>query len=361
MAAKRKKHGKKPGYVFYPMYWCMVLLIIGAILLMMRVLWDNMEDYESTMPKYVVQETEKIFTGRDFATIYEYDDLSLCADEGKEAYIAYMERLTDGFEITCREAFSSNPEEKLYQVKFGPNKLGTFTLAKTGEKTEYGYEKWAVKEMKTAVIASTDYYITVPEDSIVFADGHVLDESKIIESGMQFDYSYLPEGYDHIKWCTYGISRCFSIPAFQVMDSAGRMQSFLPNEEGRLTAELNDDTDELRPQMEENVIQAAKYLSMYTSDDCRRDAVLDYVATASKAHQYIRGIDTGWFMPHRDVEFLNMKTDNYLWLDENTFKCDVTYDYKIIYRNAEEIYPTAYTFFYTKIGEEWLIFDFTSA
>ena len=132
MAAKRKKAKK---YIFYPIYWCLTLIAVGAILLMMRVLWDNMEDYESTMPKYVAAEVEKIFTQRDFAALYQHDEaISLCQGESEADYVEYLERLTSGFEIVCKESFSMNPDEKSYQVKFGPNKLAVFTLGKSGEK-----------------------------------------------------------------------------------------------------------------------------------------------------------------------------------------------------------------------------------
>ncbi len=361
MAAKKKKHRKQPGYVFYPMYWCYVLLFIGAIALMMRVLWDNMEDYEGSMPKYVAQEVDQIFLSRDFSTIYDYDDVAICEAEGKQAYIEYMTRLTDGFVMSCREKYSSNPEEKVYQVLFGENKLGTYTLCKSGELTEYGNEKWMLKEIRTNVIESSDYLITVPENSIVYADGQPLDAAFIVESGLNLTDDYLPEGYEFPKWCTYSVARCFRVPEFRVLDSKGREQRALPNSEGRLTVQMNYDDNELRAGVEERIFKVARALSMYTSDDVDRDAIMDYVLPQSKAHTYIRGFDGGWFMPHRDVEFLNMRTDKYMSLDDETFACNVYYDYKVIYRETSELYPTAYTFFFKKDDNgDWMMFDFTT-
>ena len=359
--AKRKKHGKQPGYVFYPMYWCFVLLGVGAIVMMMRVLWDNMEDYEASMPKYVAQEVEKIFTARDFAAMYDYDDVTFCAAEGKEEYIEYMERLTDGYEITCRETFSASSDEKVYQVKFGPNKLATYTLCKSGQESEYGNDLWALKEIRTSVLKATSYLITVPESSLVYADGQLLGADAIVESGLALTEEYRPEGYEAETWCTYSAERCFNVPVFRVVDSKGREQTFMPNEEGRLTAKINYDDSLLKEQVEARVIKTARAFSQFTSDDLSSSTMLNYVREDTNAYRYIRGFDGGWFMPHRGFSYENMRTEKYVQYDENTFSCNVSFDYIIEYRETTEIYPTAYTFFFTKQGDEWMLFDFTMA
>lgn len=360
MATKRKKRAERSGRVFYPLYWSYVLLAVGAIVLMMRVLWDNMGDYEASMPKYVAQDVEKLIQSRDFAAMYDYDDTTEFAAEGRDAYVAYMNDLTEGFDISFKEKYSSNPNEKTYQISFGENKLGTYTLCKSGEKTKYGNELWTLKEIRNSVIQSSDYFITAPEGSTVYADGQALGEESVVESGLELTDDYQPEGYEREKWRTYSTSRCFRVPRFQVIDSAGREQSVLPNEEGRLVAQVNYDDEELKPQVEERVVWSAKMFAMYTSDDRSSSAVLEYVLPDSKVYQYVRGFDGGWFMPHRDVEFLNMRTEHYVKLDENTFCCNVYYDYKVIYRKTTETYPTAYTFYFTKDRNgEWLIFDFS--
>ena len=361
MAAEKKKLRTSSGIIFYPVYWMLVLLGGAVILLMMRVLWDNMEDYEASMPKYVAQEAEKIFTGRDFATIYEYDDVAAFEAEGKDAYIEYMQRLTKDQPITCRETYSANADEKVYKIMVGEEKFGTYTLGKSGEKSLYGNDLWELKGIQTMVIEPSSYMITVPETSKVYADGQLLDSSAIIESGLELTQGYLPDGMEHTKWCTYSISRCFSIPAFSVEDSKGRAQRFMPNEEGRLTAQVNFDDAEIKAAVEERVIKTARAFSQFTSDDLEDHTVMKYIQKESKAHQYIRGFDGGWFMPHRGFDYENMRTERYVIYDEETFSCNVYFDYIIKYRETQEVYPTAYTFFFKKQGDEWRMFDFTMA
>ena len=361
MAAKRKKRRKASGRIFYPIYLSFVLITIAAILLMMRVLWDNMEDYEASMPKYVAQEVDTIFKYKDFATMYEYDDVSGFEEEGREAYIEYMDILTHGQEITTQEAFSPVSDEKVYKIMVGDTKLGTYTLCKSGEKTPFGNDLWKLKGIQTSVIDRNSYLITAPEGSSVYADGRLLGADEMIESGLELTSEYLPEGIERTKWCTYSVERCFSIPAFKVEDSKGRGQKLMPNENGRLTAQVNFDDDELKEAVEERVIKTARAFSQFTSDDCSTTTVMRYIKEDTNAARYIYGFDGGWFMPHRGFEYENMRTERYVRHDENTFSCNVYFDYISEYRKTTEVYPTAYTFFFEKQGDEWLLFDFTVA
>lgn len=360
MAEKRKRRRKPSGRIFYPVYWSLVVLGIAAIALLMRVLWDNMADYESSMPKYVAREVEKIFTERNFAAMYDHDDTSIFAAEGRDAYVEYMQRLTDGQEIVCREAFSANPDEKAYKITAGGKKIGTYTLRKSGEKTEHGNDLWELKEIRNTVISPTSYLITVPEDASVYADGELLTPDRIIEGGLNLTKDYLPETLEVPKWCTYSVSRCFKVPAYQVLDSKGREMKLMPNQEGRLTAQVNYDDELMKPQAEERVVKIARAFSQFTSDDLSVNTMLEYIQEDTKAERYIRAFDGGWFYPHKSVEYENMRTERYVSYDENTFSCDVYFDYIINYKKTTEVYPTGYTLFLKKQGEKWLLFDFNT-
>ena len=88
---------------------------------------------------------------------------------------------------------------------------------------------------------------------------------------------------------------------------------------------------------------------------------MNYIVEESNAAKYIAGFDGGWFMPHRSFDYENMRTEKYVRYDADTFSCNVYFDYIIRYRETTEIYPTAYTFFFKKQGDEWLMYDFTVA
>ncbi len=360
MAAKQKKRRKPKKRIFYPLYWSIVILCAAVIVLLLRGLWKIMEDYEASMPKYVAQEVEKIFTERDFETLYRHDDLTLCKDEGMEAYISYMERLTAGYDITCQEKFSADSNEKVYQVKYGNHKLAVFTLCKSGEVSKYGNKLWMLKEIRSSVIQPQSYRITVPEDSVVYADGQPLGEDEIVERGIEVSDGYLPDGYEHTLWQTYSVTRCLSYPQFEVKDSRGRMQRIIPGESDSLSVIVNYD-DEMRGEAEEDVAAAAKAFAMFTSGDRTVRQVMEYVGKDSKAAKYIAGFDDSWVIPHKAVEFHNLRTEHYVQYDSNTFSCDVYFDYHIVYRSGTEVYPTGYTFFFTEQDGKWVIFDFTTA
>ncbi len=355
----KKKRRKRSGRVFYPVYACFVILGIAAIAIIMRTLWTRMEDYESSVPKYVAERVEKIFTSRDFHTLYRYEDTALYAAEGEDAYVDYLMKLTEGQEITCHESFSMEDNEKKYQVKYGSNKLGGFTLVKSGEKTPGGNDLWVLKEMHTSVITAQTYEITVPETSAVYANDMPLGAEQVVESGINVDDSYLPAGFSRASWCTYSVERCFGVPAFRVVDVKGRTQRVIPRQEGGLTVQMTYDDQTLKPEMEEYVVTVAKAFARFTSDDGSEKGILQYVKNDTNAHRYIRGFDGGWFLNHRKNEFENMRTEKYVSYGDDAFSCDVFFDYVITYRKTVEVYPTGYTFFFEKADNNWLLFDFS--
>ncbi len=359
MAANQNKREKPKKRIFYPVYWLLVMIAAVLIALLMQDIWMIMEDYEASMPKYVAQDAEKIFTSRDFATIYQYDDLSLCQQESKEAYIQYMQRLTAGYEITCQEKFSANADEKVYQVKYGDHKFAVYTLGKSGEKSKHGNDLWMLKSITTSVIAPQEYQIMVPETSTVYADGVRLGSEDIVERDLDLNEEYLPEGYEPTLWQVYSVERCFAMPKFEVSDGDGRAQKIIPGEQGRMTVTVNYDDDKIRSKVEERIFYIAETFAMFTSDDVAGRQARKCTVEGSKALEYIRSFDGGWFTNHRDVEFENMRSERYVQYDDGSFSCDIYFDYIVEYRNGtKQTYPTAYTFFLNEVSEECLLFDF---
>ncbi len=359
MAANQNKHERPKRRIFYPVYFYLVMISAVLIALLMQDVWMIMEDYEASMPKYVAQDAEKIFTSRDFETIYEYDDLSLCQQESKEAYVRYMQDITAGYEITCEEKFSANADEKVYQVKYGNHKLATYTLGKSGQTSKYGNDLWMLKSINTSVIVPQEYQILVPETSTVYADGVRLGSENIVERDLELSQEYLPEGYEPTLWQVYSVERCFSMPKFEVNDSKGRGQKVIPGEQNQMTVTVNYDDEQMREQVEERVFYVAQTFAMFTSDDCPTRQARKCTVENSKARKYINSFDGGWFTNHRNFHFENMSSERYVQYEDGTFSCDIYFDYIIEYKNGvTQTYPTAYTFFFEKVGDEWMLFDF---
>ena len=124
---------------------------------------------------------------------------------------------------------------------------------------------------------------------------------------------------------------------------------------------VNYDDDEMRGEVEEYVMKVAQVYARFTSDDASTSAIMKYVKEDTNASSYIYRFDGGWFLEHRSVDFENMRTENYVMYDEDTFSCNIYFDYIINYKRTTEVYPTGYTFFFEKQGDYWLLFDFTIA
>lgn len=363
--ARRIKRRKIHSAIFYSIYGVVIAAALIATAIVMRDLRDYATAYEAAFeaakPQYAVEKASKVFADLDYAAMYAYEDTAVYENNGEtmEQYIGAMERFVNGREITWTERRSGEEGRKTYIVKAGDEQMGEFSIKQTGEEDEFGNKLWDFDTLSTCVIEPETYTVTAPSKSTVYVDGQALTSDEIIESGIAlFDTVELPEDTVVPTACTYQFSRYFGVNNVRVVDAYG-IENEVTQDGNAYTAAFNYDDSRL-DETEEWVIKVVRRLSCfmtgdYSSSSLRHDCVIE----KSPAEVYIKAFDDAWIASHKGYDFLNMDVSNYVSYSGDCFSVETRYDYKIIYRKTEEIYPTAYRLYFKKSGDTWKLFDFT--
>ena len=364
MAKKHSKNRKKKSIfrsVFYRIYFCVILLCVAALCVGLNFLWKVMADYEATRPVYVAQDAMKLFEQGDYRSIYNLDTaVSILNREDASEYADYMQSYAQGKTVTWQEAFSGNDTEKKYSVRLDGEKFATFTLSTTGQKSKHNFDIWRLTSITTNVLTPVEYSITVPSDSSVTVNGQPLTESDAVETGIVTKSNgMLPEGLASPTMTKYAFTLCLGTPEISVTDAKGNAQQVNGDAQNGYFCDLPTD-DSIRLAFEENIMHVAKKLANYTSEDLSKDRMVEYAAKNSPAMQYIRSFNNEWCPPHTSYDFRDMTTSNYYSYSEDCFSCEVTFQYVIHYKKADDnVYDTKYTLYFTKGKNGYELYNFS--
>lgn len=357
MAAKKRK---RKFYIFYPVYLMCVLACVWGIFVICQNITDELTIYEASLPKYVAEDFAEMFINRDFERIYSYQDPGQFVGEDASTYSAYLEELTKDGELTWSESYSSNEDEKVYVVLLDGKRLFEFRLTRGGEKDANGYDTWSLSKVSTLGISTTTRTVKAPSDSTVYVRGEALGEESIIERGIaveEEDY-LLNDQARSPEMCVWQYEVCFTEPEVRAVDAKGREHELTIDEAGNAEAAMNSD-DEIKAAAEERVGEIVRAFANFTSEDLSKYKMLKFVRKGTNGYEKIEDFDNNWFGKHDGFEFGEIVTDNYISFSEDTFACDIRFEYIIQYDDADDIvYPTAYRFYFVFRNETWYLYDF---
>ena len=137
---------------FYRVYFVLVGLALVAIVVGTFWLRGVLADYESAQPKYVAQDVAKLFENADYESIYNYDTSAVQFEGGDKAlYLDNLKQLTAGKRVEWDTAFSTNKDERKYNVRLDGERFATFTLVPSGQTSAQGNRLWKLGYITTLV------------------------------------------------------------------------------------------------------------------------------------------------------------------------------------------------------------------
>ena len=356
MAKKRKKRLK----LFYPIYLTLILAAALAVFAVCQEITEKLEAYEASLPKYAAQEVAQMFLDRDFERVYSFQNPEDFAGEDAATYAAYMTGFTEGEDLTWGESYSSSENEMVYAVRMNGKRLFEFTMAKSDAEDAYGNPVWKLDNVQTLGVTTASHTVTAPADSTVYVDGKALSRDQIIEEGIVIEEEefLLNDDAKSPTLCVYAYETCFGEPEVRVVDAKGNENPVTADGEGNWIAEINSD-DSVKAEAEERVIEIVKAFARFTSEDLSQYNMLKMARKGTNAYEKIKDFDNEWFGKHDGYGFGEIATDNYIVFSEDTFGCDIHFEYIIKYDDADDIsYESNYRFYFVERDDEWYLYDF---
>lgn len=336
----------------------------------------NYEAAQAHTLRAVVADAGELFTSRDYARWFEYEDKSLLSLEAESDFVEYAKATLDDTPIAYYQTRSDSPDahanSRKYVVTAGNRAIAEFSVRTSGDITDCGIfkavEHWELdaQSIKVSLVEPREYTLKIPKTATLTLNGSPVPAEYIIEDDIRaYSHGYLPGDAPDQSMCVYRVEWAYLAPEFIATDINGaqiRLGMISENEYCAITTQADDD---LRPQFEEQAVNMVKDLVRYiyyTGNVPTQNNVLAHMEPNSPASDSVKNIDPKWGRAKsRSVAFDNIYTDNYMRYGDNAFSCVVRFETTIVLDNNRDEPITesqAYTLFMHKTGIAWKVYSY---
>ncbi|MBR2420935.1 MAG: hypothetical protein IKB09_01120, partial [Oscillospiraceae bacterium] len=201
---KKKKGPRVGGVIFYTLYFLFILAFFVAAYLGLSWLQGWLADYELAQPTVKAEQVyQEVFTDPDWGALYDSAGAQDSAYEGKEEYVAYMEKKVGDSKLTYLETSVGLAKDmKKYIVRLGSEKVASFTLVdknKVGNVSLDNLENitdipdWQLGAVEVFFEREDIYNIVMLDGYTAYVNGVALDDSFVIQRATTVAEDYLPE------------------------------------------------------------------------------------------------------------------------------------------------------------------------
>lgn len=318
-------------------FWLVLTLCSLAFLILaavgLTVFWDYMEAYEASRPQNAIDSYMASVTAQSISAAANvlpegYDTKLQTEDSARQAIANSI-----GSVSYARNTKLSTDSKLVYMVLSSGKAVGS--VAMTVVRTDnYGFEYWEVTEetYDFGDLVGQSVSITVPEGYPVYANGVLLDESYITESGIH--YTSVEEYYAHYQlptMCTYTAGPILGHITLSVTDPAGAaveitaetdMEQFLEN--------CTDQEVEAVADFLDSFVQCYTDFTSVTGGQSAMqrnyNALAKYMVSGGKLAQRMKEAIVGLvWVTDRNATVSSVTVDRCLRLEEGRWLCDFTY------------------------------------
>lgn len=325
--ARNKKRSFFKGMLIY------ALVFLAAAAAGLAVFWNYIDAYERSRPKNTVDAYIASLTPEDIcrksAEYTAMQDGNLQSPEEREAVIAasLTERVT-----YARKSAESTTERQVYVLRCGSQVIGQLVIS-AGEPDRYGFTEWVVAEdsFDFSHLLGQPLSVTVPKEFTVCANGHVLDDRYITESGME--YSALEEFYDDYQLptlVTYTVEGYLGGMELSVSDEKGTPVSV--TEETDWNLYLDNCTREEQAQVETFMEDFLECYVTFTGS-ANRSAKANYqrlrknflIPDSALAQRLYTALDGLAYAKSNGDRLDDVAFHRFTRIEDDRYFCDVTY------------------------------------
>jgi len=360
MDIRRETSRKKS--VFYICYFTFFSFLIIAILIGLKYLWGVLGNYEQCLPEYVIENIVNSFKNKDYESIYTSANISLSEFEDKLTFNSYMEnKISKGEIIAQKEPKSKSlPNELVYSIFSGENKLASVSLNILPEKSKYGFKKYEVGGLSNVLNAENSVTILAPDTAKVFLNGIEVSQKYVSEKDLTFsELKNIPEGYPQPRLVKYYINGLIFEPKITATGYLGNNLEATKNDKTGEIVIFPNATQSFADELSPMVVEVAQTYTKYVTKDTTFAELSKYFMKEISLYKYLSNLDVNFYADHDKYEFLNTKTSNFKMYSDECFSCDISYDH-YVYRtshNKKYHYPSNLTFYFLKKNDKWQVFN----
>lgn len=360
-----KKRAGKLGW-FGKTALFLIFLVIPVTIGGLSVLWEFLEDYQNSLPENVAEEALTIFETGDMDTLTGYIEYTAHPLDTRESFDAIVQEhfaVKDGGagEYTLIPKMGAG-EEKRYVAALDHVKVGEIVLADSGRTSEHGFTLWELSDIELfSVKGEYGAEILAPADAQVLINGNLLSTDYMVDNAVMMDvegYRNLPEGYSQPTQVRYQVSGLLADPEVEVVTTDGSACVLEVTEDTGLVKYYTTTRyagEEFAAGAGVKAEFAAKAYAEFITKDAQLSELSQYLLPGGSLYTSLQDFSNYWYIDHTSNEFKNVVLENFILYDASHYSCDISFDY-YIYMGAQEYeYPTSYTLYFVREGEQWML------
>ena len=369
---KKKSGPRLGGVIFYTLYFLFILIFFLGTFIGLTWLHGWLTDFELAQPTVKAEQVfTQLFTHPDWGALYDAAGAKDSADEGKDAYVAYMENKVGDSQLTYMETSAGLSGDKKYLVRLGSEKVASFTLVdknQVGDVSLNNLENigdipdWQLGAVEVFFNREGTYYIEKLDGHTAYVNDVPLTDDMTIQVATTLAEEYLPAGTTGASMCTQQIDGLMTQPVVTIFDKSGKQMEVTYDETTRtFTERLESNTmsDE-----EKNVaLEAAKvYCQWMIKEVTDRGTIAKYYDPSSETYNNIVKTTELWMQSHNGYTFSNESVTNYARYGDDLFSVSVSLSLDVTRTDGTvKNYPYSQSLFFRKSDTgKWLCFASTN-
>lgn len=333
-----------------------LILLCAGIAFGLKLLWNVLEEYESTMPSHTVDEIGRLFTEKN------YDEIITLAGIGEGKFdkdgdlAAYLEKLFSSGDIKWgKKAGSGNAN--CYVVAAGKTEVGQIYIREKAEKTKHGFTDYEFDRLTVPFAPSERVSVTVPEGFSVYINGVPADSGYIAEDYIAV--SALKDIESEIRlphYEKYEISGLIApVQEVKVVSPDGK-EIPVAMDGNAYFAEFSGDSalqEQIYPIIEDFAVKYSEYL---TNDGSFR-TVAQHIVSPSSLYTNLRGMETYFYTKHDSYKFENITPYGFVKYTDELCAASISFDHYLYRRGRtqEYHYPSDFTVYFVQTDDGWLV------
>lgn len=359
----KKKGPRLGGVIFYTLYFMSILVFFVGVFFGLQFLQDWLVDFQAAQPTLKCEQVfAELFSDPDWSALYDAAGIEDTAYEGKEEFVAYMEKTIGDTELTYLETSAGlAKDKKKYNVLLDEKKIATFTLVdKNGAEAVTDIPDWQLGSIELFFNREESYQIINLDGHTVYVNDVPLDESYIIQIASTKAEEYLPIGTTGIRMCTQEISGLMAIPTVSIRNENGEEME-VSYDEATHTFTEQTESNTIGEEEKEVALNAVKTYALYTIEQASATDVAKYFDRSSDTYNTIIKVERGYTQDHNGYRFADEVVSDYYRYSDNLFSVRISMSLNITRTDGTvKQTPIAESLFFEKNANgKWLCFEMT--
>ncbi len=347
----------------FPVFYICLLVCIIAVVVLTELgksqLKDVLQEYEDSQPKYVAENfLESNFNSSVGKACAQLFASQISAYESAESITAYFDDVTEGQQFGLQSVSNGIGDDLQYVIKCDNKKFVTFSVVKSGEKTEHGFDLYRLSDALLNEKLLNTYSIEIPVGYSLTVNGIAAEARDCLSDRIETESQmFMPEGVDGIVYTTYTFTKLCGTPVFTVTAPNGKACEIVQKEDGVYRANIVYD-DTLAAEYAEYVIEATKAYACYLQKDAAFSKVGKYMDPTSQLYANIKSSPNWMVIDHTGYAFEDVVASEFYAYSRDVFSCRVTLTHILKYPRLED-YRDALdiTWYLRKVDGQYLIYN----